>query len=299
MSLSVILPNYNHAKYLPQSLEAILKQSYPASEIIILDDASQDESVSLIKSYAKKYPQIKFYQNPKNLGAVLTINAATHYSSGKYLAFCAADDCVLPGFFEKLMGFMKKHPEVALCTSNARFFQNDGTFWDEDWISLGDQERLIEPEELSRILRETEFWLPSHTTIYKREFVLEHGCLLEDLKMASDFYLNYAIALRHPIGYVPEALASFRQGVGSYSTRIFQDKAQREEVFHNLCKKIDESPKEVRERFLRSSLFSRFGKKMFFFLIKNPKYWAHLSPILKYKFFPVLLKKLKNYAKRK
>lgn len=71
---SVILPNYNHGHYLPICLQSIVDQSLPADEIVVVDDASSDNSVEVIKSFAAKCPAIRFYQNERNMGVNYTIN---------------------------------------------------------------------------------------------------------------------------------------------------------------------------------------------------------------------------------
>ena len=299
MKLSVIIPNYNHARYLPESLDAILAQSYPASEVIIVDDASTDSSIKVITEYQLRYPQIRLYQNEKNQGPVPTINRSVGYAAGEYLVFCAADDRVLPGLFERLVGFLDRHPETAFCTSDSRYFKEDGSFHDATCEELGRNEKIIYPEDLVQILRTTRFSIPTHTSLYRREQFIKYGGLNNKLKMVCDFYLNYRIALHAPIGYVPEVLASLRQVEGSYSAKIFSEKKKWEEVFRSFFEEIDREPSEVRSRFVRSSLLSLLGLKMFMCLVKNRSRWEFLTPILRNKFKGMVINKLKNYAKRR
>ena len=91
-SLSVILPNYNHSDLLETACNAIFSQSIAPLEVIIIDDASTDKSLEIIKSLQKRYPLIKIIQNKKNLGPVRTINKGIKEAQGTYLAFCSADE---------------------------------------------------------------------------------------------------------------------------------------------------------------------------------------------------------------
>ncbi len=69
-TVSVILPNYNHAHYLPQCLNAMLDQSVKPTEIIVIDDASTDNSIEVISDYVRRDPVVKLIQNEKNIGNV-------------------------------------------------------------------------------------------------------------------------------------------------------------------------------------------------------------------------------------
>ena len=64
-TLSVVLPNYNHARYLPRALDALLSQELPADEIIVVDDCSTDASQEIVSRYEARYPSIRLVANEK------------------------------------------------------------------------------------------------------------------------------------------------------------------------------------------------------------------------------------------
>lgn len=90
--ISIILPTYNGARYIEKQLESLVKQSFPAYEIIIVDDVSKDETVEIIKRYTLKYEFIKFFQNEINLNAIASFQKAASLAGGDYIAFCDQDD---------------------------------------------------------------------------------------------------------------------------------------------------------------------------------------------------------------
>ena len=96
-SLSVIIPNYNHGHYLPVCLEAILSQSFSASEIIIVDDGSRDHTSSVI-SNLKELTGIKIIKNKKNLGLPKSINIAIKAALGRYIVRVDSDDYISRNF---------------------------------------------------------------------------------------------------------------------------------------------------------------------------------------------------------
>src|SRR6185295_14666668 len=102
-TLSVLIPNYNHGRFISDNLDAILGQSHPPDEVIVIDDGSTDNSMSVIKQYAAQDTRVKVFQNERNMGVVFTLNRALSLASGDYCYGSAADDRVRPGFFEKAM----------------------------------------------------------------------------------------------------------------------------------------------------------------------------------------------------
>jgi glycosyltransferase involved in cell wall biosynthesis len=92
--------NYNHGRFLPDAVQALLHQRYAFHEIIILDDCSTDNSAEMIEGFASSYPVIKFLRNPRNMGVVHNLNRLIELASGDYICGTAADDVLLPGFNE-------------------------------------------------------------------------------------------------------------------------------------------------------------------------------------------------------
>src|SRR3989344_8141378 len=118
MLLSVIMTNFNHGHFLEARLSSILDQLTENGEIVIVDDASTDESVSIIKTFAAKDKRIKLLQNSTNLGVIPSVNRALQTAQGKYITSLAADDLILPGFIKKTLQPLLDHPDIAICCSD-------------------------------------------------------------------------------------------------------------------------------------------------------------------------------------
>jgi glycosyltransferase involved in cell wall biosynthesis len=112
--VSVIMPNYNCERYLSESIESILKQSFKNLEFIIVDDGSTDNSLKIIQKYAKLDKRIKVLVNKKNLGLIKTLNRALKFVKGKYVARMDADDVSLPLRIEKEYKFLHSNPDIFL-----------------------------------------------------------------------------------------------------------------------------------------------------------------------------------------
>src|SRR5512146_981209 len=100
-SLSVIVPNYNHARFLPSSLGALLSQDCQPDDIIVIDDASTDDSVAIVQSLIAEHPHARLVRNQRNQGVIAALNAGLGMARGDLIYFGAADDVVLPGFFSR------------------------------------------------------------------------------------------------------------------------------------------------------------------------------------------------------
>lgn len=92
--LSVVIPNFNHAQYLPRCLEAILAQSVQPQKFLVIDDASTDDSIQVIESYAHRFPHLRLVRNERNQGVTPTINRELQVAMDDFVCFGA--DGLLP-----------------------------------------------------------------------------------------------------------------------------------------------------------------------------------------------------------
>lgn len=103
--VSIIMPSYNTAAYISDSIRSILAQTYSDWELIIVDDCSTDDSAEVIRSFDD--PRIILLENEKNSGAALSRNYALREAKGRWIAFLDSDDVWLPEKLEKQLSFMK------------------------------------------------------------------------------------------------------------------------------------------------------------------------------------------------
>ena len=120
-AVSVIIPNYNHAAFLPQRFESVLAQSHTDFECIILDDASTDNSREVIESYAAKDSRISFYTSDINSGSpFVQWNRGIGLAKHGLVWIAESDDSAAPEFLERLLQLHLKNPAIAIayCQSN-------------------------------------------------------------------------------------------------------------------------------------------------------------------------------------
>ena len=105
--VSIITPTYNCSKFIGATIESVLSQTYKNFEMIIVDDASTDDTESVVKSYKDK--RIKYIKLKTNSGPAVARNTAMEEAKGKYMAFLDSDDLWLPTKLEKQIKFIKKN----------------------------------------------------------------------------------------------------------------------------------------------------------------------------------------------
>ena len=115
--VSVVIPVYNSQKYLGETIECVLNQTYNNLEIILIDDCSTDGSLKLMKDYQKKDSRIKVFSNKKNKGVAETRNFGVSKTTGDFLCFLDADDIWVNDKIERQLKFMLKNKKSMSCTS--------------------------------------------------------------------------------------------------------------------------------------------------------------------------------------
>lgn len=104
--ISIIMPSYNTAKYIKESIQSVLAQTYPDWELIIVDDCSTDNTDEVVQPFLSD-ERIKYFKNEKNSGAALTRNRAMREAQGEWIAFLDSDDLWMPEKLEKMLQFMQ------------------------------------------------------------------------------------------------------------------------------------------------------------------------------------------------
>ena len=121
--VSVVMPVYNSAMYVEDSIVSILQQTMTDFELIVVDDGSTDESVDIIRKISDD--RIVLICNDRNRGISYTTNRALKAAKGKYIAHLDSDDLSLPNRLEEELNYLEKNPDVTLCGSNIEAFGDD------------------------------------------------------------------------------------------------------------------------------------------------------------------------------
>ena len=219
-SLSVILPNYNHALFLEKTLKDMLKQSFQPKEIIIIDDGSTDGSVEIIEEIVKANSIVKLLRNETNKGIFYSTSRALDLSSGEYIYFAGADDLIYPGFFEESMFLLGCFQHAGLCSSVVESLEPHGVRIKSYANNISQKECYILPNECIQLLHRRGNWMGGCTTIYRREAYFDAGGFNEKLGSHCDTFLQMVVALKYGVCFIPKCMGAQRLYESSYSATI-------------------------------------------------------------------------------
>jgi alpha-1,3-rhamnosyltransferase len=143
-SVSVLIPSYNHAPFVERTLRSVLKQTLQPKKLIVIDDGSKDESVSVIERVLAECPFENQLIVRENKGLSATLNEGFALSEGDYFAYLGSDDVWLPQFLEKRAALLQSRPNAVLAFGHAYLIDEDDRIIDntQDWTAFADKDLL-------------------------------------------------------------------------------------------------------------------------------------------------------------
>lgn len=130
VTVSVIIPSFNHAKYIGAAIESVIAQSFQDWELLVIDDQSSDESVEVARSF--KDPRITVGVNDQNLGTYETENRGLELAKGSLIAILNSDDYWHPAKIERQVDVLSRHPEIQFCYARGGLANEVGEVIDLD-----------------------------------------------------------------------------------------------------------------------------------------------------------------------
>ena len=118
--VSIGVPVYNGERFLEETLDALLAQSYRDIEILIADNASTDSTAGICAKYAAMDPRVRYFRNPVNLGSAGNVRRVGELARAEYFKLANADDVPLPNLVESCIAVLDRDPEVVLCCGRSR-----------------------------------------------------------------------------------------------------------------------------------------------------------------------------------
>ena len=200
-TVSVIIPTYNHATFLPSALESVFAQTSHPLEVIVVDDGSTDETAEVLRAYEGR---IRVLTQP-NRGVAAARNGGAALASGELLAFLDADDAWHPAKLERQVACFGSEPSVGLVHCGVEEVDGRGRQLRTRLDGMGG---WVSPEMLR--FRQGVILGGGSAAVIRRAAFLDVGGFDETLSTSADWDLYYRIARRYPVGFVPEVLVRYR-----------------------------------------------------------------------------------------
>jgi len=270
--VSVIIPSYNHAAYIEESILSVVNQTYKNIELIVIDDGSTDNSPEILTRLQKQYGFTLVFQ--ENQGISKTLNKALRqYAHGKYIDGAGSDDYLALDKIEKHVAFLENHPEYAMVFGKVYMVDEQSRIIE----GLQIIDPVIDPVESVKFeaLIERDC-IPSVTVMIRKAVLDEFGgynenTIVEDL----DMWLN--VASRYKIAYLDEYFAYYRWHKQNMTTFTLKMCYAVWNVVQSWKDKMDPalSKKIVARRcsLIFSILARQHKKESFKFLKLNHSYW--------------------------
>lgn len=197
-NISVVLPVHNAEKYIKDAVQSILNQTFTDFELIIINDASTDNTRQILESFQDK--RIRLINNAENLKVVECLNLGMSLAKGKFVARMDADDISLPHRFERQVAYLTQHPDVDICSSYVQVF--------------GSRNYILRPYEKHEDIKAGLLFLnvlihPS--VMFRRERFLQYSIFYDKSYVnAEDYGLWVSVMDSLKFAVVPEILFKYR-----------------------------------------------------------------------------------------
>jgi hypothetical protein len=191
-----------------------LEQSFRDFELIVIDDGSTDDSVAIIEKYAARDTRIRFLRNDVNSGVIFTLNRCLSEARADWVLGAAADDYVLPGFFEAAMAMLRRYPQAGLCTGRCVHMGGDDQVRCVAPALWAGEPTFFAPGQMTGLMKECAAIGPS---IWKRKAFLEAGGYHGALRWHCDWFPIQMVGLRYGICFLPQRTVIVRDTDDCYS----------------------------------------------------------------------------------
>ena len=291
ISVSVLIANFNHAVFIQKTLQALVEQTRPADEVIVVDDCSTDDSVAVIETFRGVLPGLRLLRNRENQGVNAAFNRALAEAEGSYVSFCSADDWFEPRCLERLVGASAAFGGPRLCISRfVQYVDGENRFihhgkdseighW---YLSESDGPRLYSPADLRNILAHGYTWLNLNGSLIDRDTLREIGGYDPNLRWHADWFAVFTIAFRFGFAIVPEPLSVFRLLPESYSAGM-RDPAQQRQLCRAIYDKLHAPAFADIGAAMRQcpAALAPFIRHFILWMAGQPRTWPYLwSPLL-------------------
>ena len=229
-TVSVIIPNYNHAPYLKERIDSVLNQTYQDFEVIILDDCSPDNSVEVIEQY-RSNPHVSHIlineQNTRN--TFIQWERGISMAKGRYIWIAESDDVAEPQLLETLIGQLEQHPDASVAFCHSRLIDADGALLSEQNTKNPAQPGQITIDDSCTFLRHLlifNYIYNASMAVFRRDVYDRANPDYKQFRYCGDWHFWASVCAAGRVIEVYDMLSRFRQ----HQRKVTED--SKKDVFH-------------------------------------------------------------------
>ena len=257
--VSIVIPAYNHEKFVRESIESALNQTYPRCELIVINDGSTDGTDRVIREIHERTDGAFRYLSKKNEGLVPTLNRGLEMARGKYFAQFGSDDVLMPYAAARQVRRLEEDPRLGLVCADAYYLEGSSRTGRRMLGPRGP--RYFKSRDLYRELLRHNF-IVNLTIMYRRETLIDVGAFDPAVPYFEDWDAVLRVAERHPIGYIDAPLGYWRLHPTNTHKRI-------DWMFAGIRSTVEKHFREGRlshlhwlRRRIFSRIYYRYGKQL-------------------------------------
>jgi GT2 family glycosyltransferase len=224
-NVTLVVPNYNHARYLAESLGSIAKQTRAPDRVLIIDDASSDDSLVVISRFIADHPSWELIRHDTNRGVVRGQNEAIAVADTDWIGFLGADDALHPTFLEKTLAQAARFPDVGLICACCEIIGPPGGRMLRPMMLPARVSTALQPADVRDILIAGDNYFSGTVSLYRRSAIQALGGFDESLGSFSDAFLARRLALTFGFYFIAEILGYWRIHGQNYSITTTTDPA--------------------------------------------------------------------------
>jgi glycosyltransferase involved in cell wall biosynthesis len=225
--VSVVVPVYNQAAYVKESLDSVVQTRYPDLEIIVVNDASTDDSAAVVAAWSKSNPgvRVQFLEHHDNLGVTKTLNDGIRLAGGEYVCLLAGDDLLLANGIADRVRYLLDHPEKLAVFADCHVIAQDGSRLYESGIEglyakAGMRKDALVHDELVAANIVCHWAVPGPVLLCRAEAFRVIGLYDESLTRCADWDMYLRLSAAGKLGFLPRYVAQYRVHPKSlYSSR--------------------------------------------------------------------------------
>ncbi|QRM56397.1 glycosyltransferase family A protein [Sinorhizobium sp. BG8] len=263
-TVDVVIPCYKYGRYLRECVESVLAQEGVAVRMLILDDASPDDSAEVAQELARQHPEVEFCGHATNKGHIATYNEGIEWASGDLFLLLSADDYLLPGAFSRAAEMMATTADMSFTFGNATMLFDDGSRIASEPFGRGGTARttVLPCVDFLKAMEGRNI-VPTPTAVVRTEMQKRIGGYSSDLPHSGDMAMWMRLAAEGPVGFIntPQSVYRIhsRNMSHSYSSPRLPDIQQRQAAIEHFLEHC--GSKLPTEAFSNALLFHPLGRE--------------------------------------